>query len=169
MNIEQEGENVKVEITGVSEEVAERLEQICAASGALRPGDVLEDAKHPASPLNRYFQWDDGLAAAAYRMEQARTLIRRVRIRRVETLPEGPKRVTVARRYIAESDAKDNGAPDNFLPLDAVAGNPVYADHLREALRRDLERIRSKYDDLNLILDVAAEVFSSTDEVEIAV
>lgn len=46
--------------------------------GELTPEDVLEDARHGNSPLHSFFEWDDGAAAHAHRLAQARGLIRAV-------------------------------------------------------------------------------------------
>ena len=46
--------------------------------GELTPKDVLDDARHDNSPLHSFFEWSDGAAAEAYRLGQARGLIRSV-------------------------------------------------------------------------------------------
>lgn len=46
--------------------------------GELTPQDVVDDARHSNSPLHSFFEWDDGAAAEAYRLVQARGLIRAV-------------------------------------------------------------------------------------------
>jgi len=46
--------------------------------GELTPKDVLDDARHDNSPLHSFFEWNDGEAAEAYRLQQARGLIRSV-------------------------------------------------------------------------------------------
>ena len=48
--------------------------------GRLTPELVVEAARDPASPLHSHFEWDDPKAAAAHRLDQARTLIRSVKI-----------------------------------------------------------------------------------------
>lgn len=48
--------------------------------GHLPPDQVVESARHPLSPLHDYFEWDDAKAGDAYRLQQARALIRSVRI-----------------------------------------------------------------------------------------
>lgn len=70
------------------------------AGGTLDPTEVLADARNPNSPLHVAFEWDDETAAAAYRLDQARKLIR-VHVQtmgqrqsttpRVRILPSGPK------------------------------------------------------------------------------
>lgn len=58
--------------------IAERLAALYQKHGHLTPALVVKDAASPKSPLHDEFEWDDGKAAAAYREEQARTLIRSV-------------------------------------------------------------------------------------------
>lgn len=48
--------------------------------GVLTTEAVLEDAKQETSPLHRHFQWDDTVAAEAYRRWQARSLIAKCKI-----------------------------------------------------------------------------------------
>jgi hypothetical protein len=46
--------------------------------GELTPQDVLDDARHGNSPLHPFFEWDNGVAAEQYRLQQARGLIKSV-------------------------------------------------------------------------------------------
>lgn len=46
----------------------------------LTPETVVEAARNPRSPLHSQFEWDDGVAGEAYRIQQARALIKRVRV-----------------------------------------------------------------------------------------
>jgi hypothetical protein len=46
------------------------------AGGFLRPADVVDHAKSKKSALHGFFEWDDGKAAAQYRLAQARAIIR---------------------------------------------------------------------------------------------
>ena len=55
------------------------LEKISESSG-LTPNAVLEAAKSPTSPLHGYFDWDDNSAANKFRIGQAQTLIRSIKI-----------------------------------------------------------------------------------------
>lgn len=48
--------------------------------GRLSPADVVETARDPSSPLHHCFDWDDTSAAESWRIEQARRLIRSVRV-----------------------------------------------------------------------------------------
>src|SRR4030042_4975195 len=43
--------------------------------GEIKPRDVVAEAKDEASPLHKYFEWDDKVAGDGYRLTQARDLI----------------------------------------------------------------------------------------------
>ena len=63
------------------EAVRLRLEQLArAGSGRLTPEAVLEDAKRKDSPLHQHFEWDTKKAAHSWWLQQARDLIRSVRV-----------------------------------------------------------------------------------------
>jgi len=66
--------------------IKERLERIRERNdGVLTPSDVVEDARRATSPLHNFFTWDDTVAAHQYRLDQARTLIRNVKVEVVTT------------------------------------------------------------------------------------
>lgn len=59
----------------------DRLEKIRVRNdGVLRPDDVVKDARNESSPLHSFFTWDDTEAANQFRLDQARTLIRNVKV-----------------------------------------------------------------------------------------
>lgn len=81
--------------------IAERLEKIAGLScGRITPDAVLLDAKSPKSPLHDQFDWDDSSAAKQWRLQQARELIRSVR---VEITTESRTVSTV--RYVRDPSA----------------------------------------------------------------
>jgi len=58
------------------------LESIATgAGGTLTPAAVVEAARRPGSSLHDQFDWNDSSAASAHRMNQARTLIRSVKVK----------------------------------------------------------------------------------------
>ncbi len=61
-------------------EAIARIRQLESPDGTITPQTVLDDAQDPASPLHEHFEWDDTKAAQAYRLDQARQLIRSVRL-----------------------------------------------------------------------------------------
>jgi hypothetical protein len=63
------------------EEKAAILREIAEKHGGnLDPKDVVEEAKASSHPLHDYFEWRDKIAGEQFRIDQARALIRSVRI-----------------------------------------------------------------------------------------
>jgi hypothetical protein len=50
------------------------------SGGLITPDIVVAAARHPDSPLHSEFEWDDTAAAEKYRLDQARALIRSVKV-----------------------------------------------------------------------------------------
>lgn len=70
--------------------------------GRFAPNDVVEAARDEDSPLHAFFEWDDSLAAEAHRVEQARRLIRSVRVEIVTS-----ESVIATPRYVRDPAAEE--------------------------------------------------------------
>lgn len=66
------------------------LEMLEDDDGCITPDIVLDAAKDPGSPLHDHFEWDDAKAGHSWRLEQARQLIRAVRVEIVNEAIEIP-------------------------------------------------------------------------------
>lgn len=76
--------------------IGEALEAIRQKhGGSLEPSAVVDAARSSRHPLHRHFQWDDKKAAEAFRIEQARAIIRVVRVADAEA-EDGDRRAFVA-------------------------------------------------------------------------
>lgn len=121
--------------------------------GELQPADVVADAKNPNSPLHSYFEWNDGAAAEAYRLQQARGLIRSVVA--IYTRPEEP-----AIRAKAFVHIPEKGAPHYRSMPDALSKTKTRQLVLQRAWR-ELQAWRQRYRDLkefSALVDVIAEI-----------
>lgn len=64
-----------------AQKAGDELERIRVhQNGRLESEDVLREASEPSSPLHSAFEWDDGKAAKAHRLEQAHYLIRSIEV-----------------------------------------------------------------------------------------
>lgn len=149
-----------VKVSGVTTDVAERLRKIYLNCGRdLREADVLADARDKKSPLHAYFEWDDSVAAESHRLMQASALIRRVRVEVIALPDSQPIKV---RAFVARRDLPaiaQTGEAGSYVAIEDVAGQTAYETSLREAIQRDLQRIRARYDGVSLLFEVASEVF----------
>lgn len=139
-------------MTAKQELIAARLAKIAEECGGnLTPDAVLEDARSKKSPLHDQFEWNDGEAAHKYRLDQARTLIRSVR---VEVTTES-RTVSVV-RYLRNPEVphKEQGYAD----VAAIKGE---TDLARDALRTELARARALFDraeSLAIAFDMDSEI-----------
>ena len=61
--------------------ISAELERIAAKNGGILTPDIIKkEAKSPKSPIHDQFDWDDSVAAEKWRTQQARQLIRSVKI-----------------------------------------------------------------------------------------
>lgn len=132
---------------GSAQEVGEILSQL-AAGGELDPKEVLEAARPPTSPLHKYFNWDDTNAAEAFRVWQARKLIKSV--------------VLVVESLATEADAptpvflniiSDDGEREYYETTTILETPSLYKKALEQALT-ELDRVRKKYEHLKELRDV---------------
>lgn len=113
--------------------IAERLEQIRKLNaGRLTPEAVVEDARDEESPLHASFEWDDAKAAADHRLNQARTLIRSVK---VEYNTES--RVVSAPFYVHDPEAGDE---QGYVPVAKLRNE---ADLASEVMRSEMARVEA--------------------------
>jgi hypothetical protein len=133
--------------------VAKALEALARLSGGvLTPDQVLAAAARTNSPLHGYFTWDDTEAAKAWRLHQARQLIASVKVQLIgPTGPQEPIRAWV-------SVQTDEGRTYRALP--ALLADPTSRNDLLAAARRELERVRRQYGQLEEL----AAVWSALDQ-----
>lgn len=148
-----EGSRFQSGAVGTANEVGahiDLLRQQC--KGELTPKDVLDDARNPNSPLHSYFEWSESAAAEAYRLQQARGLIRSVVAIYVQ--PEQP-----ARRAKAFVHIPEKGAPHYRSMPDAMSAQKTRQLVLQRAWR-EFQAWKGRYKDMRefaAIMD-AAEV-----------
>lgn len=106
--------------------------------GALRAQDVVNEAASEASPLHRYFNWDDNEAAYQYRLWQARQLISAV----VVMLPYTKHSVTA---YVSLRDDRRAGI---YRPIVEVMSDADMRNRFLAEALDDLHTWERKYNRL---------------------
>ena len=59
--------------------IGEHIESL-AQNGIITPADLVEDARKKNSPLHKCFEWDNTIAAGAYRITQAQYILRQIEV-----------------------------------------------------------------------------------------
>lgn len=121
--------------------------------GMLKVDDVLEEAQDVNSILHKHFEWDDSVAAASYRREQARALIQRCRITLVESEPMH------IRAFVSLPADRDAGGGYRLTTTVLGDGN------MREELLHDMRLTIARWSkQLNLLDSMTAELVLKLEE-----
>jgi hypothetical protein len=111
--------------------IADRLAQLTQLNGGrLTPEAVVADAADANSPMHGQFEWDDTEAARQYRLDQARTLIRSVKINEIVD-----QRTVQVVAYV--HDPSDQSEP-GYVPTVSLVND---RERALETLQREFTRI----------------------------
>lgn len=121
--------------------VKKQLEDIYEAHGQLTP-QLLVDAARPADhPLHDRFEWDNSVAGEKYREEQARSLIRTVRVVEVQ----GDTEITSVRAFHSVPGPQG----PSYVPLAEVVKDPIKAAIVLRTAEREWRQMFSRYKHLD--------------------
>lgn len=122
----------------------------------LKPRHIVDAARTSASPLHPYFEWDDRLAAEAYRIEQAKYIVRHIHVAEDDNEGDDPERPSV-RYYHSVKDEEDDGP--GYAPLTIIVREP---DYHQQMVTYALEELRgwtkryATYTDLAYLAEIIA-------------
>ena len=137
-----------------ADKAAEELERIRRKHGILKPELVVEESKSKRAVLHGCFQWDDTVAAAMYRKEQARKLINNITVIVVN------ENVTCkVRAMVNVSRAEDAGR--SYIPItEAIHNDVAYKDLLNQA-KDEMSAFVTKYSQIAELNPVKAEMLKA--------
>lgn len=106
------------------------LVEIAGQKGELHPADVVEKARDKSNPLHREFIWDDSKAAEAFRLDQARRIIRGIIITAVIRPRKEPVEIRLFHSVKNAQGQRSYGLL-NVLNRDADARQQIEAQALK--------------------------------------
>ena len=126
------------------ETVEDRLAAIHKLNGGrITPDAVVEDARDPRSPLHSHFEWDDSAAARQYRLDQARALIRTVKLE-ISIVSN----TIAAPHYVRDPRAGDG---QGYVALSQVRSED---DLARQVMRDEMSRVLAAMERARSVSDV---------------
>jgi hypothetical protein len=132
------------------------LDDIDLNYGAIRPARVVEMARPDTAPLHKCFEWDNAAAAERHREDQARHLIRSIRVVRDPTANEPPKRIYVSVRH---------GDPQGYMAMERAMQSPRLRDHIMADALRQLQAWQARYKEIAQfapVMQAITQVVTST-------
>lgn len=147
-------------VAGNPQKIGERLTELTKLHrGKLMPEVVVEDARSPRSPLHRCFEWNDGVAADKYRLNQARHVIAVV----VTVMPEKRGPGTATRAFVSLSRGGGKAGRHPYIPIRTALGNVVTRQALVAKALAELESWHDRYSELKELADIFAAIERHTD------
>jgi hypothetical protein len=129
-----------------SQIVAGELRSIERASGLITPKLVVDRARSGDSPMHRYFEWNNGKAAEAYREVQAGRLIRMVYVKSAYDEKLSPVRAFVNVRPMPDGEEEDS-APSlqGYVSMQTVMSNTGMREQVLQYARSQLLMWKKKF------------------------
>jgi len=135
--------------------IAAELQRIERERGGLRPSDVVAEAAKRTSPLHRYFDWSDTVAARKWRDQQARSLIASVRV----VITDAPTREPIR----AFMHVPSPGMAQRYGSTADVLSDPEQREIVLARALQELRSFKERYADLKEL----ADVFAAADRVSV--
>lgn len=147
----KEDEPLRIKAAGKADPqtFGEALAAIAAnADGHLTPADVVETARSDNHPLHPHFEWNDAVAAESYRLDQARSIIRMVRVID-DTSNDGTTRAFLS--------VKDNVVGMSYRSIgDVKSSLELQMAVLRQA-ERDLDAFKRRYREMTDVCELVEQ------------
>lgn len=119
----------------VSAEIAGKIcQELTESEDGLTPQRLVDISRDENHPLHKEFEWDDSIAAEAYRVVQAKQLIRDITIVKDETEKKNDRGFVIT-----------PGQNHVYVPLHDALSNEVWKNNLLEAAKRDMISFVAKY------------------------
>lgn len=115
------------------------LEAVHEEHGMLTPAIVLDTARDPAHPLHSRFEWDDSLAAEAYRRDQAHDLIQSVKFVYREATATDPEQSVRAFHAVRSEEGHV------YHPASQIVADPFLSKLVLADMEREWKTLRARY------------------------
>lgn len=132
--------------------IREALQDIYDRNGSLTPRMVVDEATSGATDageaLSRHLEWDDKEAADGFRLEQARRLIRSVRVSYRE--PTEQEAARSVRGFVSVQTSEGRA----YHPTQVVAQDPFLSALMLRDAEREWKAMFRKYGDMKGFVDM---------------
>lgn len=148
-----------------AQQCGERIEQLELKHGVITPVIVLQDAKKKGSPLHGGFEWDDSEAAAKYRLDQARYILRQMVV-----ITENQDEVTSIRAFVSvEVPGVDEEKESVYTTITHAMSDPELRQQVLLRAYRELQQWSDRYRNLSEFSVIRKVIESTTVLKELAV
>lgn len=138
--------------------IAHELKAIYEKEKLLTAENVLNHAKDENNPLHDLFTWDDSKAAHEYRLWEARSLIKSVKV----TIKTGVEEVTVRKYVNLRTDETNNANPwghnSEYKEVKEVLNDEQRREIMYQQALNELNSFRKKYHNFQIFENIIKEI-----------
>jgi hypothetical protein len=125
--------------------------------GGITPHQLVDEARDPKSIFHDIFEWRDSVAAARYRIVQARKFIREIKVSIEYVGSREPQKVAVDIVRAFHSVHDDDGK-SIYVGVRTVQTNERYRTQLIQEITMELERMAKKLEVIKNLKSYATEL-----------
>ena len=126
--------------------VGKELTRISKMCGAIVPQKVVDAARPESALMHDMFTWADSEAAELYRQDEARRIIRSVRIIRVD-MPVAEQTIVRAFLNVKASDTETEFEGQAYIPMAKVQKSQDYEQQVLARAKEELRSWTERYQD----------------------
>lgn len=148
---------------------ANRLRQLEERTHCLTPKQILDDAKSEKSPTHDYFEWDDSVAGKGYRLNQARELIRTVKVN-ISLVGGGSMTIREYYSVVESNDEEANLNQRTYVSVRRVEAEPALREQVIAQALVEVNRWKEKYDqytELRSITDAIRKTSTQLNKIDL--
>ena len=134
-----------------AEDAGKELERIRQKYGSLKAEDVVTESKSKDSPLYSIFEWDNKKAADAWRVNQAKALIRNIVVN-----IEHKEMQCKVRAFVSVADGPQ--AKASYVPINEASNNEYAKKYLMNCAKHDMECFTAKYRTLTELGEIISQM-----------
>ncbi len=124
-----------------AQKCADEIMEICEELESATPQQILEKARDSNTELHKCFTWDDTEAAEKWRIQEARTIVRNLKI--IEQKPDKqPEPTTIRVFYKTDNES-------GYKPTKLILKKPDEYKSLVERCRSELLAIKQKFNSIS--------------------
>lgn len=124
------------------------LARIEKKHGAIKPADVVTESRPEEAPLHPHFTWDDSVAAEKWREDEARAIIRSVRVIEHADMPHAEQPVIRCFVNVRASDDEQKFDGCGYIGTMRAVKVQAYRDQVLAAAKAEIKLWQRKYADL---------------------
>lgn len=114
--------------------------QSLSEAGAVTPRDIVDAARSGNSPIHEFFEWNDKKAADLFRVEQARNMLRSIRVRYIEDgTPKEARAFAVTKTNAYEDE------PRQYRSFQVLYGDSAFAANMMDNAITDIMAWKKRY------------------------